>query len=145
MIGKKLDVPTLLWAPRDESPMNDGTRLRDSLCGMFASSKVLHKLGVKFTYIENCRLDDPFFKDGILNFLRAANVAKIFRKGVRIGHMGQRIDFFWTTIVNESELLERFNIEILPIDMIDFIANAKDRAVISLLSARAILLTDLTH
>ena len=45
-----------------------------------------------------------------------------------IGHVGQRIDFFWTTIVNESELLERFNVQIQPLDMVEFIRAAKDRA-----------------
>ncbi len=128
MISKKLGVPTLLWGPRDEAPLADGSRLRDSLCGMFASSKVLHKLGVEFTYIENCRIDDPKLEKGIMDFQRAANVANTFRKGIKIGHIGQRIDFFWTTIINESELLERFNVEILPLDMVEFISNAKKRA-----------------
>jgi L-fucose isomerase-like protein len=121
MIGKKLQLPVLLWGPRDEAPLPDGTRLRDSLCGMFASSKVLHKLNVPFTYIENCRIDDQPLKEGIDTFLRASAVANIFRKGARIGQVGQRIDFFWTTICNESELLERFNIEVLPIPMVPFL------------------------
>ena len=64
MIAKKLGVPMLLWGPRDEAPLADGTRLRDTLCGLFASSKVLHKLGVPFTYIENCRMDDPPLRAG---------------------------------------------------------------------------------
>jgi L-fucose isomerase-like protein len=55
MIARKLGVPVLLWGPRDEAPQPDGTRLRDSLCGLFASSKVLYKLGVPTMYIENCR------------------------------------------------------------------------------------------
>ncbi len=129
MIAKKLGVPVLLWGPRDEAPLADGTRLRDSLCGMFASSKVLHKLGVPFTYIENCRIDDAPLRQGLDRFLRAVSVANVFRRGARIGHLGQRIDFFWTTIVNESELLERFHIETLPLDMVGFIAAVKDRAV----------------
>lgn len=128
MIARKLTVPVLLWGPRDEAPQPDGSRLRDSLCGMFASSKVLHKLGVPFTYIENCRIDDEPFRRGVDMFIRAANVASALRRGVKIGQIGQRIDFFWTTIVSESELLERFGVEILPIDMTDFIAAAKVRA-----------------
>jgi len=128
MIARKLGVPTLLWGPRDEAPLEDGKRLRDSLCGLFASSKVLHKLGVPFTYIENCRIDDEPLREGMDRFLRAANVASAFRTGIRIGHIGQRIDFFWTTIINESELLERFKVEVLPIDMVQFIRHAKDRA-----------------
>jgi L-fucose isomerase-like protein len=61
-------------------------------------------------------------------FLRAVNVASALRKGIRIGLIGQRIDFFWTTIVNESELLQRFNVEVLPFDMVDFIRDARQRA-----------------
>lgn len=128
MIGAKLGLPVLLWGPRDEAPLPDGTRYRDTLCGLFASSKVLHKLNVPFTYVENCRVDDAAFRQGVDRFLRATHVANAFRKGIRIGHVGQRIDFFWTTIVNESELLERFKVEVLPIDMVAFIRAAKDRA-----------------
>jgi L-fucose isomerase-like protein len=83
---------------------------------------------VRFTYIENCRLDDPALTEGIDTFIRAVSVANVFRRGIRIGHIGQRIDFFWSTIVNEGELLRRFNIEVLPIDMVEFVRAAKARA-----------------
>jgi len=128
MVARKLGLPTLLWGPRDEAPLPDGRRLRDSLCGLFASSKVLHKLGVPFSYVENCRIDDAPLREGIDTFLRAVNVADALRNGVRIGVIGQRIDFFWTTIVNESELLQRFHVELLPLDMVAFIAAMRERA-----------------
>ncbi|MBN1352531.1 fucose isomerase [candidate division KSB1 bacterium] len=126
-IAKKLGLPVLLWGPRDEAPLPDGKRLRDSLCGLFASSKVLHALDVPFTYIENCRIDDPAFAQGIDTFIRAVNISTAFSKGIRIGHIGQRIDFFWSTIINEGELLRKFNVEVLPVDMVQFIAAAKAR------------------
>lgn len=125
MIGKKLGVPVLVWGPRDEAPLADGTRLRDTLCGLFAGTKVLHKLGVPFTYIDNCRIDDAVFRDGVIDFLRAASVVKAFRN-LRIGLVGGRIDFFWTTKVNESELLEKFGIEVLPIDLVKVVRRVKD-------------------
>ena len=127
MIAKKLGVPLLLWGPRDEAPLGDGSRLRDSLCGMFASSKVIHKLGVPFTYIENCRVDDHQFAKGIQLFTSASSVVKAMRS-MRIGQFGVRVDFFWTTIDNESELLQRFGIEVLPFDMADFLKAVKVRA-----------------
>ncbi len=127
-IGRQLGLPVLLWGPRDEMPEADGTRLRDTLCGLFASSKVLRKLEVAFTYIENCRSDDPLLRAGVDRFLRAVNAAAAVRRGIRIGHIGQRIDFFWTTIVNESELLEKFRVQVQPIDMVAFIGRVKDRA-----------------
>lgn len=128
LIGRDVDVPLLLWGPRDEAPEPDGTRLRDSLCGMFATSKVLHKLGVPFSYIENCRMDNPPLERGVRNFIHTAHTAQALRRGMRIGHIGQRIDFFWTTIINESELLERFRVEVLPIDMVLFIHDTHQRA-----------------
>ncbi len=127
MIAKKLDVPVLLWGPRDEAPLEDGTRLRDTLCGLFATSKVLNKLNVPFTYIENCGVDDASFEAGLKNFIRSVSVVKGFRN-MRIGQIGSRMDFFWTTIINESELLERFGIEVLPIDLLEFIGKVKERA-----------------
>jgi len=129
MLGRRLGVPVLLWGPRDEAPLPDGTRLRDSLCGLFASSKVLHSLRIPFTYIENCRIDDPPLRRGLEVFLGAAHAANALRRGCRVGHIGQRIDFFWTTIVNEAELLDRFHVEVKPIDMVTFIEHARDRVV----------------
>ena len=128
LIAKKLGVPVLLWAPRDEAPLEDGTRLRDSLCGLFSTSKVLGKLSVPFTYLSNSSVDDPEFAKGVDRFLRAAHAANVLRKGCRIGVIGQRIDFFWSTIINESELLEKFNVEILPLDLVVFIDAVKNRA-----------------
>jgi L-fucose isomerase-like protein len=127
MIAKKVGVPALLWAPRDEAPLADGSRLRDSLCGMFATSKVLHKLKVPFTYIENCRIGEDIFKNGLLDFVRSATVVKAL-KTMKLAQIGVRIDFFWTTIINESELLDRFGIEVLPVDMYDFIEKIRSRA-----------------
>jgi L-fucose isomerase-like protein len=128
MIGRKLGLPVLLWGPRDEAPLPDGSRLRDTLCGLFASSNVLGKLGVKFTYLENCRLDEPPLRAGMETFLRAVQAAAALTRGLRIGHLGQRIDFFWTTIINEQQLLDRFAVEVLPLDMVDFINASRDRA-----------------
>jgi len=128
VIARDTGVPVLLWGPRDEAPEPDGTRLRDSLCGLMASSKVLHKLGVTFSYIANCRLEDPALADGVQAFARTAHTARALRQGMRIGHIGQRIDFFWTTIVSESELLERFRVEVQPVDMVLFIRAVRQRA-----------------
>lgn len=127
MIAKKLSLPTLLWGPRDEAPLPDGSRLRDSLCGMFATSKVLHKLKVPFTYIENCRIDEKQFKEGVELFIGAATVSKAMR-AMKICQIGIRIDFFWSTIINESELLDKFGIQILPVDMVEFINKIKNRS-----------------
>lgn len=127
MIARHLGVPVLLWGPRDEAPLADGARLRDSLCGLFASSGVLFKLRVPFTYIENCRIDDLALEQGVHKFVRAAAVAKAM-KNMRLAQIGSRIDFFWSTIINEQELMERFGVQVLPVDMVEFLRRVKARA-----------------
>ena len=127
LIGRDLDLPTLLWGPRDAAPNADGTRDTDTLCGLLASSKVLSKLGVPFSYIENCGFDSSELHDGIRRFANAAHTAAALRTGIRVGVVGQRIDFFWTTIIDESDLLQKFKVEVLPIDMVEFLESLKNR------------------
>jgi L-fucose isomerase-like protein len=127
MIAKQCGVPTLLWGPRDEAPLPDGTRLRDTLCGLLATSRVLHTLRVPFSYIENCATDDPALERGLVRFLRAARVVRTLKR-MKIAHIGGRIDFFWSTIVSESDLLQRFGIEILPVEMPLFLHDLQQRA-----------------
>ena len=127
MIARRSGVPVLLWGPRDEAPLADGSRLRDSLCGLLASSGVLYKLGVPFTYIENCRMEDAALEQGVRRFVRAAAVVKAM-KYMRLAQIGSRIDFFWSTIINEQDLLARFGIQVLPVDMVEFLRQVKERA-----------------
>lgn len=118
MLARQMNVPTLLWGPRDKAPLSDGSRYRDSLCGCFATSKVLHTLGVRYDYIENSSVDDPVFRPALEQFIAAARVRKALSQ-TRIGQIGARIPFFWCTIHDEADLLHRFNVEILPFDMVE--------------------------
>lgn len=115
-VANELKVPVVLWGPRDEAPLRDGSRLRDTQCGLFATGKVLRRFNIPFTYITNCRLDDEAFERGVLNFVAAANVVKEFRK-LRILQISTRPADFWTMMCNEGELLEKFGIQIHPITM----------------------------
>lgn len=45
-LARALGVPVLLWGPRDEAPLPDGSRLRDTQCGLFATGKVLRRMQV---------------------------------------------------------------------------------------------------
>ncbi len=127
MIARHLGVPVLVWGPRDEAPLADGSRLRDSLCGLFASTGVLRKLKVPFTYIDNCRIGDPALEQGVRRFVRAAAVVKALR-GMRIAQIGSRIDFFWSTIIDEQDLLARFGVQVLPVDMVEFLRRVQAQA-----------------
>ena len=123
-LARELNVPVLLWGPRDERPDENGIRLRDSQCGLFATGKVLRRFQIPFTYLCNCRLEDPEFERGIRNFLGVCNVVKAFRK-IRILQIGPRPFDFWSTMCNEGELLEKFNVQLAPVPMPELTAEMK--------------------
>ena len=123
-LAKALNVPVLLWGPRDERPDEKGIRLRDSQCGLFATGKVLRRFRVPFTYMSNCRLEDPEFERGIKDFLAVCNVVKTFRN-TRILQISTRPFDFWSTMCNEGELLENFNIQLSPIPMPELVYAVK--------------------
>ena len=115
-LAKDLGKPVLLWGPLDERPEADGTRLRDTQCGLFATGKVLRRFQVPFTYMTNCRVDDPVFERGLRDFIAVCNVVKTFRSA-RILQIGPRPYEFYSTMCTEGELLERFGIECVPVPL----------------------------
>ncbi len=123
-LAKQLGVPVLLWGPLDERPDENGVRLRDTQCGLFATGKVLRRFDVPFTYLTNCRLDDPVFERGVRDFLAVCNVVKTFRH-IRILQIGPRPFDFWSTMCNEGELLEKFNIQLSPIPLPELTAEVR--------------------
>lgn len=123
-LAKRLGLPVLLWGPLDERPEPNGERLRDTQCGLFATGKVLRRFRVSFTYLTNCRLSDPVFERGVRDFLAVCNVVKTF-KNIRILQISTRPFDFWTTMCNEGELLEKFNIQLSPIPMTELIEEIK--------------------
>lgn len=127
-LAKDLGVPVLLWGPLDERPEENGVRLRDTQCGLFATGKVLRRFQVPFTYMTNCRLEDPVFERGLRDFMAVCNVVKTFKQ-MRILQISTRPFDFWTTLCNEGELLEKFNIQLAPIPMpelIDMVKKVKE-------------------
>lgn len=125
-VCKLLGKPILLWGTRDEAPGPNGGRDRDTQCGLFATSKLLRRLRLPFTYIINTSVDDPVFSAGLDVFLRAANVARCVR-GARIGQISTRPTPFTSTMCNESELLERFDVELIPAQLPTVISDVMPR------------------
>ncbi len=123
-LAADLNVPVLLWGPLDERPEPDGTRLRDTQCGLFATGKVLRRFRVPFTYLTGCRLTDPVFARGVRDFLAVCSVVKTFRH-IRILQIGPRPFDFWSTMCNEGELLEKFGVELSPIPLPELTAEVK--------------------
>lgn len=123
-LAKDLGLPVLVWGPLDERPLPNGVRLRDSQCGLFATGKVLRRFRVSFSYLTNCRLSDPVFERGVKDFLAVCNVVKTFRH-MRILQMGPRPFDFWSTMCNEGELLEKFNIQLSPVPLSEVVLLTK--------------------
>ena len=72
----------------------------------------------------NCRLTDPEFERGVKDFLAVCNVVKVFRHP-RILQIAPRPFDFWSTMCNEGELLEKFNIQLSPIPLPELTAQVK--------------------
>ena len=72
----------------------------------------------------NCRLTDPEFERGVKDFLAVCNVVKVFRR-TRILQIAPRPFDFWSTMCNEGELLEKFNIQLSPIPLPELTAQVK--------------------
>lgn len=115
-VAARLNKPILLWGPREDVPDPEGYRYRDSQCGLFASTKVLQRMGTPFSYIINCRLEDPVFERLFDNFISAARVVKYFFR-MRIGQVSLRPDAFWSVKCNEGELLERYGMDLVPLTL----------------------------
>ena len=117
-VSKAIGKPILLWGPRDDTPNTDGIRARDTQCGLFATSKVLRRMNMPFTYIVNSWVDSETFEEGFKNFLRVANIVKNVNN-LKILQISTRPGPFWTMISNEGELLEKFNIQLVPVTIYD--------------------------
>ncbi|NLE12225.1 MAG: fucose isomerase [Clostridiales bacterium] len=115
-VAKLVNKPTLLWGPRDDIFEVDGTRYTDAQCGLFAISKGLQRFGIPFSYIENCDIEADVFDTDFRKFLSVVTMLKNFRS-LRIGQIGTRPKPFNSVICNEGELIEKFGIEIVPINM----------------------------
>jgi len=123
LVGKAASAirkPVLLWGPRDDAPLEDGLRTRDTQCGLFATGKVLRRFNVPFTYIENSRITDDVFKNGFRNFTAVCAAVRDFNN-TRILQIAPRPAAFWTVICNEGELLEKFGIQIFPVTLVEIV------------------------
>lgn len=115
-IAQMMNLPTLLWGPRDRIIETDGTRYTDTQCGLFSISKQLRRYNVLFSYIENCDVQEDVFQQGFERFLSVCSMVKNFRK-LRILQIGTRPKPFKCVMVNELELTERFGIDVVPINL----------------------------
>lgn len=115
-LAKKMNKPVLLWGPQDDTFYEDGGRHTDTQCGIFAMSRQLLRMNVKFTYIVNCPVESEILKKGLDHFARVTCAVKNF-VGMRIGQVGLRPKPFCSVIFNEGQLMEDFDIHVIPINL----------------------------
>lgn len=114
-VARALNVPTLLWGPRDRN-FSAGIRYTDTQCGLFAISKQLRRAGVPFSYIENCDIEAPAFDEGMRRFFGVACMVKNFRN-MRVIQIGARVKPFKSIMYNELELYEKFGLDVISVNL----------------------------
>ncbi len=115
-LAKAVGKPVLLWAPLDDEYYKDGMRPTDSQCGLFGVSRQMQRYHIPFSHLPCCRVESEEFLTGFRSFVSVACMVKNFT-GLRIGQIGIRPAPFYSVIWNEGELMERFGIRIIPINM----------------------------
>lgn len=125
MVAKAVGKPVLLWGPIDDEFLPDGQRFYDSQCGLFGISRLMQRRHIPFTYIENCHVEDDIFAEGFDEFVRVACMVKNFTH-LRVGMVGMRPKPFTSVIYNEGELMERFDISVIPINLSNFQVRFED-------------------
>ena len=79
-------------------------------------SRQLQRLHVPFSFIKTCAVDDPAFAEGLRRFASVSCMVKNFR-GMRIAQVGMRPKPFCSVIFNEGELMEKFGLQIIPVNL----------------------------
>lgn len=115
-VARAIGKPLLIWAPLDDVFEPDGTRYTDSQCGLFGVSRMLQRFHIPFTYLESCRVEDDTFAEGLSRFAAVACMVKNF-KNMRIAQVGMRPGPFYSVIFNEGELMSRFGVSVIPVNL----------------------------
>ncbi len=115
-VARGVGKPVCIWAPLDDVFEPDGTRYTDSQCGIFGVSRQLQRFHIPFTFIPSCHVEDALFAQSLRRFAAVACMVKNFR-GMRIAQVGMRPKPFCSVIYNEGELMERFGLQIIPVNL----------------------------
>ena len=115
-VARGVNKPICIWAPLDDSFLPDGMRYTDSQCGLFGVSRQLQRFNIPFSYIQTCAVEDDLFAAGLQKFISVACMVKNFR-GMRIAQVGLRPKPFCSVIFNEGELMQKFGLQIVPVNL----------------------------
>ena len=115
-VARGVGKPVCIWAPQDDEFMPDGMRYTDSQCGIFGISRQLQRFNIPFSFIESCTLESDVFYRNLEKFISVSCMLKNFR-GMRIAQVGMRPKPFCSVIFNEGELMQRFGLQVVPVNM----------------------------
>ena len=116
MVALGVGKPVCIWAPLDDEFLPDGMRFTDSQCGIFGVSRQLQRFNIPFSFIESCAVESTVFQKGLDTFFSVSCMLKNF-SGMRIAQVGMRPKAFCSVIFNEGELMQRFGLQIIPINL----------------------------
>jgi len=116
MVARGVGKPVCIWAPLDDEFLPDGMRFTDSQCGIFGVSRQLQRFNIPFSFIESCAVESTVFQKGLDTFFSVSCMLKNFN-GMRIAQVGMRPKAFCSVIFNEGELMQRFGLQIIPINL----------------------------
>lgn len=115
-LARGVGKPVLIWAPIDDVFEPDGMRYTDSQCGIFGVSRQLQRCNIPFSFIETCAVEDALFAQGLRRFAAVACMVNNFA-GMRVAQVGMRPKPFCSVMVNEDELLRKFGIQTVPVNL----------------------------
>ncbi len=115
-VARGVGKPVCIWAPLDDEFMPDGMRFTDSQCGVFGVSRQLQRFNIPFSFIESCAVESEIFAKGLGKFLSVSCMLKNFT-GMRIAQVGMRPKPFCSVIFNEGELMQRFGLQVIPVNL----------------------------
>ena len=124
-LAKEMGLPVLLWGPRDERP--DAERrapARQPVRALCNGARCCAASAFPSPIFATAIWRDEAFERGVKLFLAVCNTVKAFRK-TRILQIGPRPFDFWSTMCNEGELLEKFNIQLAPVPLAELTAEMK--------------------
>ncbi len=122
-VASHFDVPLIVWG----SPANeivDGVLQRYTLCGMFATGKIIRRFGKRFDYIISCAAGSEVFDRNMETFFGVCRVLRAFNN-MKVMQISTRPAPFWSVKYNEAELLERFKIDVYPVPLTDLVRDVK--------------------
>ncbi|MGI6368906.1 MAG: L-fucose/L-arabinose isomerase family protein [Anaerolineae bacterium] len=128
-IAEKLQVPVLLYATK-EPPAIEGpglARQSDSYCGNLSMASGLYRRNIPFRYAGIFFPNEPELRQEFETFAAAVAVVKAL-VGARIGQVGVRPVTFETVAYDEVAMIQKFQQNVIPLNMADIVAAAKSFA-----------------